>query len=210
MPKVPRRPSLERLKGLDPAVKIVQTATVIWRIYFRGGHHPTRWGELRHVGPTDARFDHHLGEKPTRQNRAVLYAADEPVTCFAEVFQQSRVINRWHKEPWLAGFEIVSPTQLLDLTGPFPTRAGASMGLMTGPRSVARNWARAFYEAYPELEGLYYPSSMHGNRPAIVLTDRIKAAGAIPVQPSFHRSLGDPGMLSVLKNVAHTLGYVLS
>ena len=200
MPKVPRKPSLERLEALDPDVKTVQSGLVVWRIYYRGGHHPTRWRDFRHVGPTDARFDHHLGDGPTPQDRAVLYAAEDPVTCFSEVFQKSRVVNRWHKEPWLVGFELARSIQVLDITGPFATRAGASMGLMTGPRSVSRNWARTFYDAYPELGGFYYPSSMHANRPAITLTDRAKVADVVPRQPSFHRALGDPAILSLLKN----------
>jgi hypothetical protein len=145
-----------------------------------------------------------------QQDRGVLYAAVDPVTCFAEVFQKTRVINRWHQEPWLVGFEIAAPILLLDLTGPFPTRAGASMGLMTGARSVSRNGAKGFYRAYPEIAGLYYPSSMHMTRPAMVLTDRASTAGVIPEQPSFHRSLGDPAILSLLKNAARVVGYVLN
>ena len=184
--------------------------TLAWRIYFRGGLHPTRWGDFRHVGPTDARFDHHLGKRATQQDRAVLYAAGDPTTCFAEVFQRTRVVNRWHKDPWLAGFHTAGQSPLLDLTGSFATRAGASMALMTGARSVSRNWARGFYDAYPETAGLVYPSSMHANRPAMVLTDRAEAAGIIPDQPSFHRALGDPALFSVLKNVARTLGYALA
>lgn len=210
MPKVPRTPSLERLKSLDRNVRNVPARSVIWRVYFRGGRHPTGWCDFRHVGPVDARFDHHLGDEPTEQARAVLYAAEDPVTCFAEVFQKTRVINRWHMEPWLVAFECGVGVRLLDLTGPFATRAGASMGLMTGPRSVARNWARGFYEAYPELAGLYFPSSMHANCPAMVLTDRAETAGVIAAQPSFHRSLGDPAILSLLKNAAWTLGFALS
>ena len=144
------------------------------------------------------------------QDRAVLYAADDPTTCFAEVFQRTRVLNRWHKDPWLVGFHTAGFSSLVDLTGSFATRAGASMALMTGARSVTRNWARGFYDAYPETEGLLYPSSMHANRPAMVLTNRAEAAGVIPVQPSFHRALGDPTLLGMLKNVAWTLGYALS
>jgi len=210
MPKVPRQPTIERLNNLTLEIRDLPTAALVWRIYYRGGRHPTRWGDFRNVGPTNARFDHYLGDEPAQQERAVLCSAGNPVTCFAEVFQQTRVINRWHKDPWLVGFEIAHPVRLLDLTGAFPTRAGASMGLMTGPRSVSRNWAQAFYEAYPEVAGLYYPSSMHANQPAMVLTDRAKHAGIVPTQPSFHRSLGDPAILTILKNAAHTLGYVLN
>ena len=209
MAKVPRRPSPAFLESLNPELRIVPAGTVIWRIYFRRGHHPTRWSDFRHVGPVDARFDHHVGTVPAWQERAVMYGACDPTTCLAEVFQKTRVINRRHREPWLVGFETDGPARLLDLTGTFPTRAGASMGLMTGPRSVARAWARAFHDSYPAIDGLYYPSSMHANRAANVLNERAREAGVIPDHASFHRSLGDPAILSILRNAAHALGYAL-
>lgn len=210
MPKVPRTPAPARLAALKPDVRVLPGGSPAWRIYFRGGRHPTRWGDFRHVGPTDARFDHHLGHRPAYQDRAVLHAADDPTTCFAEVFQRTRVVNRWHRDPWLVGFRTAAALSLLDLTGAFATRAGASMALMTGARSVSRNWARGFYDAYPQTVGLRYPSSMHANRPAMVLTDRAEAAGVVPPQPSFHRALGDPALLSLLKNVARSVGYALA
>ena len=210
MPKVPRTPEITRLDALKPDVHTLPTGAPVWRIYFRAGRHPTRWDHFRHAGPPAARFDHHLGQPATYQDRAVLYAACDPATCFAEVFQHTRVINRWHKEPWLVGFDTAVPLPLLDLTGSFTTRAGASMGLMTGARSTARNWARGFYDSYPATVGLRYPSSIHANRPAMVLTDRAEAAGATPGHPRFHRALGDPAILSLLKNIARTLGYAVS
>lgn len=210
MPKVPRTPEIARLDALKPDLHTLPAGSLAWRIYFRGGRHPTRWDHFRHAGPTAARFDHHLGRQATYQDRAVLYAAGDPATCFAEVFQNTRVINRWHREPWLVGFDTAAPLRLLDLTGSFATRAGASMGLMTGPRSVSRNWARGFYDAYAATLGLRYPSSMHANRPAMVLTDRAEAAGVIPEHPGFHRALGDPALLSLLKNIARTLGYAVA
>ena len=209
MSKVPRRPSPQLLESLDPEVRTVPAGSVIWRIYFRNSRHPTHWKDFRYVGPIDARFDHHVGNEPTRQNRAVMYGADDPTTCLAEVFQKTRVINRWHKEPWLVGFKTKNPVRLLDLTGTFATRAGASMGLMTGPRSVSRSWARAFHDSCPEVDGLYYPSSMHANRPAMVLTERAADVGVMPDQPSLHRALGDPVLLGILRNAAHELGYAL-
>lgn len=209
MPKVPRRPSPELLGSLEPEVRTVPAGALIWRIYFRGGLHPTRWKDFRYVGPIEARFDHHMGNEPARQDRAVLYGADDPITCLAEVFQRTRVMSRWHREPWLAGLETDKPMRLLDLTGAFPTRAGASMGLMTGSRSVSRTWARAFHDSFPEIDGLYYPSSMHANRPAMVLNERARDAGVMPDQTGFHRSLGDPAILSILRNAAHALGYAL-
>ena len=68
-------------------------------------------------------------------------------------------------------------------------------------------WSRAIYSAYPDIEGLYYPSSMAANRPAFALYER--AVSAIPRAPAFHRPLSDPTLLTLLRNVARDLGYVL-
>ena len=209
MPKVPRQPDLARLRGAEPDVHVLPRGAVLWRVYFRGGKHPTFWNEFRHVGPLDSRFDHHDGEEPDYQARSVLYAAGSPVTCLGEAFQKTRTIHRSALAGWLAGFELATDIELLDLMGGFATRAGASMGLMSGPRSVSRNWARGFYDAYPATQGLRYPSSMHANRTAVVLTDRAEAAGALPAQPGFHRALADPAILEILRNAAGELGYGL-
>ena len=212
MVKVPRAPDLEKLRTLDPPTKALPSGTRLWRLYYRGGNHPTSWCDFRHVGPVDARFDHHLPDKhgnAAAQNRAILYAAVHPFTCLAEAYQQTRTINRWHKQPWLVAFEITKKINLLDLTGPFATQSGASMGLMSCARSVARRWAQGYYEAYETLSGLCYPSSMHANVTALVLTDRAEAVGVLPAVPRFHRALADPAMLSIIRNAARTLGYAI-
>jgi hypothetical protein len=81
------------------------------------------------------------------------------------------------------------------------------MALMVGPRAVARRGAQAFYEAYPDVQGLYYPSSMYTNAPAIALNERAVAAGAMPRLPGFHRALADNALLTVIRNVARDIGY---
>ena len=63
------------------------------------------------------------------------------------------------RNPGLVGFGADKPMRLPDFTGTLPTRAGASMGLMTGLRSESRTWARAFHGSWPEIDDLYYPSS---------------------------------------------------
>ena len=210
MAKVPRLPSAAVLGTLVPAVATLASGALVWRLYFRAGRYPTRWNDFRHVGPAaSARFDHHEGKAPTGQDRAVLYAAEDPTTCFAEVFQRTRVIGRRHAAPSLVAFETAAAVRLLDLTGGFPTRAGASMALMTSPRPVARNWARAFYEAWPDLAGLCYPSGMYANRRQFVFNERARASGFLPPRPAFHRALEDPSLLPVLKKIAADLGYAL-
>ena len=153
MPKVPQQPDLDRLNSTDPEWHPVEPGDELWRVYFRSGDHPSRWNQFRTFGPTDARFDHQLADQPDT-SRAVMYLALSPVTCLAEVFQKTRTIHRTHRKPALVGFAMTSSLKLLDLTGMFPTRLGASMGLMTGARSVGRNWARGLYAAYPEAQGL--------------------------------------------------------
>lgn len=206
MAKFPEPPAAEVLAKIAPELKRIEAGETFWRLYFRGGSHPTFWNSFRSFGPTGARFDHQLSP-PRVQVRRILYCAAEGPTCLAEVFQDTRVIDRSARDPWLAAFELVEPLDLLDLTGSWPTRAGASMALSTGPRSRVRRWAQAIYPAYPVADGIYFPSSMHGNRPAIALWER--GAGAIPPLPVFHRPLLDPALLPVLSRVARELGYGL-
>lgn len=214
MPKLPRSPSVAHLKRIDPDFQELPVGTRLWRVYFRGARHPTTWSAFRCVSPGEGgRFDHHLPDEdgePQEQSRGILYAAMNAMTCFAEVFQKARNIDRWKGDPWLVAFDLASPLVLLDLTGAFVTRSGASMALMAGPRPVARRWSQGFYEAYPQIQGLYYPSSMHGNASAVALYERVGKIGAIPPQPSFHRALADAAMLTVIRNAARTLGYRLT
>lgn len=178
---------------------------VLWRIYYRGGSYPTAWNRFRQWGPLPtARFDHH--ESPARrQTRGILYGASRVYTCFAEVFQETRTIERSRKRPWLVGFELTHNVSLLDLTGAWPTKAGASMAINSGRRDRARAWSRRVYGDYQAIEGLYYASSMDGNRPAVALYER--AHGALPVRPLFHRSLADPGLNGAVARAALLFNY---
>ncbi len=187
--------------------RIVRAGDLYWRIYFRAGPHPSVWNGFRTFGPlTSARFDPHL--PPERdQDRAVLYAAAEIATCIAEFFQDTRRINRSRRSPWLSGFALKREITLLDLTGTWPTAAGASMAINSGRRSTARLWSQAIYRDYPRIEGLYYGSSMHANRPAIALYER--AASALPAGPTFDRPLLDPHLEPSLKRIATRLRYDL-
>ena len=186
--------------------------TILARVYFTAGRHPTRWNEFRHYGPTNARFDHQVlnaRNEPFEQDRSVFYCATDAKTCLAEVFQETRVIDRSRKAPWLVVFELARGVTLVDLTASYPTRAGASMAINSRSRVRARAWAQAFYQAYPKLQGIYYASSMHGNAPAVALTDRVEAAAVLPTHPMFNRALTDDAMLDPLKYCAADLRYGL-
>lgn len=209
MAKFPR-PDPATVRATAPDVKTLAQGTLLARVYASAGNHPTRWNQFRHFGPANSRFDHHLPGRNGQarvQDRAVLYCAVSAVTCLAEVFQQTRRIDRVRGAPWLAVFEFARPVRLLDLGGAWPTRAGASMAINTGSRVRAREWAQCFYEAFDDLDGIHYASSMHANQSAIVLNDR--AAQALAPHPEFNRALADDAMLDVLKHAAAELGYGL-
>ncbi|MEA3276661.1 MAG: hypothetical protein U9Q81_15475 [Pseudomonadota bacterium] len=165
---------------------------------------------MRTVGPTTARFDHQppdVAGNSKGQTRAIQYLALDGITPLAKVFQDTRVIDRAARSPWLVAYELAAELTLLDLTGTYPTRAGASMLINCGSRPRARAWSRVFYEAYPQIHGLYYASCMQENSPSLALYER--AAGAIPAQPSFHRALSDQALRLTLRNAAVKLNYFL-
>ncbi len=206
MAKFPEPPSAAELAGVALEIRTLAAGTRLWRIYFNSGRHPTFWDTFRSFGPTRSRFDHHL-PPPRTQERSIFYGAVAGSTCLAEVFQQTRVIDRTVSGPWLVGFDLREALELLDLTGTWPTRAGASMAMASGPRPRAQRWTRAIYEAYPQVHGLYYPASMAANRPSVALYER--AFDAVPAEPVFHRALADPALLGLLNRNARDLGYGL-
>lgn len=207
MAKLPNPPA--DLAAVPPDLLRLPVRTELWRLYKRGGPHPVLWNTFRAFGPLrTARFDHHLPDEndgPVAQERMTYYAAREIATCLAEFFQDTRTISRDADEVSLVGFGLAQDLTLLDLTGLWPTQAGASMALSSGPRSRCRTWSRAIYDAYPEVQGLHYGSSMHANRSTVVFYER--AQPAMPSRPLFNRSLNDPALWRDLDRVARQLGY---
>src|SRR5215204_4756595 len=101
----------------------------------------------------------------------------------------------------------VEDISLLDLSGKWPTVAEASANINSEPRPRCRRWSRAIYDAYPDLMGLRYASSMNGNEPAVALYER--ASKAIPRLPLFNRPLSDAPLLVPIERIAAELGYDL-
>lgn len=136
-----------------------------------------------------------------------MYGGILALTCLAEVFQDARSIDRSRHQPWLVGYVLTRDIALLDLTGNWPTRAGASMAITTGRRDRARRWSLRIYEDYPSIEGLWYGSSMDANRPAVALYER--ARSALPPRPVFHRAVADPALDSLVASAARQFNYQL-
>ena len=212
MAKFPNSPGVEALTRHDPATCVLAAGTKLARVYFSRGSHPQAWDQLRYFGPLNSRWDHHVPDvagHPRAQERGIYYAARDAKTCLAEVFQATRRIDRVFQAPWLVVFETLATLKLLDLTGDFPTRMGASMAIHSGSRGRARGWARDLYEAYPEIQGILYAASMHGGQHAIALNERALKEPLFPAHPLFHRALADDVMVDTLKHAASGLGYAL-
>ena len=80
--------------------------------------------QFRAWGPTDARFDHQF-PPPSLHAREILFGAIGPqagLTAVAEVFQDTRDVERSRKGARLVAFDTIVELQLLDLMGTWPTR----------------------------------------------------------------------------------------
>lgn len=217
MAKFPEPPPAEVLAAIGPDIRALPAGTAIGRIYRSGGPHPATWDGFRRWGPTGSRFDHHLPDAtgaPRAQERGILYgaprltpAANALAICAAEVFQDGRVIDTRRGDPAFVVFATRRELRLLDLTGFWPLRAGASQALAAGRRDRARRWSVACHAAFPTIDGLLYRASMGGGEPAVALYER--AADALPAAPLVHRLLADPLLRARVARAAAVTGYAL-
>jgi hypothetical protein len=201
-------PSVTALLAIVPTIRVLPAGGVLFRIYFRGGSYPTTWDGFRSYGPTGSRFDHHPPPKRIHPTRSILYASDDGQTALAEVFQATRTIHRAADSPALASFILTRDLALLDLTSTWTTSAGGSMAIHSGSHLRARDWSRAIYSAYPNVEGLWYASSMNALQPAFALYER--ARSALPTATPVDEPLTNPALAGSLTRVARNLGYALT
>jgi RES domain len=197
---------------LEPAIRTIPSDSRVARVYYSRSRHALQWDEFRHFGPLNSRWDHHLLDAagtPVTQKRSIYHAATDAKTCLAEFFQHTRRIDRAAQSPWLVVFELAQSLDLIDLTGDFATRMGASMEIHSGTRARARRWACDLYEAFPTAHGILYASSMNGGAPALAVSDRAEKHGIFPEHPLLHRALADDVLLDTLKDAADKLGYAL-
>ena len=201
-PKVPRTPPGHLVKEPDD---IVDYTAMVWRIHRTQGQHVLPWNALRTYGPLPSmRWDPHPGPHPTPTTIGVLYAATDIATSLAEVYQTTRVVDTHTGAPTLTAWQPTRPVRLLDLSGTWLLRNSASAALLAAPRSTCRRWACAIHSTWPDLDGLYAPSTMTG-RPNIVLWNN--AIDSIPALPSFSRPLGHPLIWSITQASAAQIGY---
>ncbi|PRZ42520.1 RES domain-containing protein [Antricoccus suffuscus] len=209
MAKLPAPPSVDELRQNEP--KFYQLEGVLWRIHFLTAAHPSVWDGFRYFGPLPSgRFDPQPAGAAAISSEGVAYVARDIATALAEVFQvggsmsRRRTINTVRRSPYLTGFTVTRPMTLLDLTEVWPVSIGASHAINTGRKDVTRAWARAFREAWPDSDGLYYSSSMTG-RPCATLFN--PARSALPVAPDLSRGLRDDALYRTIRAAALEIGY---
>lgn len=122
----------------------------------------------------------------------------------------ARTIDRFRGDPYLTGLRFTRELRLLDLAadsvGAWPTRAGGTFALSTGPHSITQRWARRITEAFPDLDGLRYNSRFAGG-PCVALFVPIMAA--MPTRPAISLPLTHPGLALRIGGAAQRLGYLL-
>jgi RES domain len=213
LPEPPDPAVLASVLRPDEDIVAVHPATRLVRIFAASGPYQQQWNSFRRTGPLPhARFDTHppgpRGGPTDAAGHGVLYFGLSVRTSIAEVFQDTSVVDRSTRKPHLAVFRPTRTLRLLDLVGLWPTRAGASQEISSGPRERTQAWARAIRTAHPELDGLWYRSSMDSGNPAVCLWDP-PAGSAIPPHPDVFVQLDHPGLDVPLARVCDDLNYTL-
>lgn len=210
MVKLPRPPQPAELVARAPltgALHTVDTEVILWRIHYTLGAHVVAWNQPRRWGPARGRFDPHQLPPGVDAQRGVLYVGDQIPVVLAEVFQHTRRVDVTAGAPWLTGLRLTRTVSLLDLTGLWPTRAGASQAIAAGPRPQAQAWARVIADTWPDLDGLWYRSSMHGRGHCAALWSL--SVDAIPDTPLLSVPLAHPALWDALAHACERLGYRL-
>ncbi|MBP2472679.1 hypothetical protein JOF53_001551 [Crossiella equi] len=197
----------------DEDLTEVHRTTRLVRIFAAGGRHPQRWSSFRTVGPLPhGTFDTQPRSEdgaPNRDNeQGVLYFALSLRTSVGEVFRSHSAVDRQTRSPHLVMLRPKRALRLLDLTGPWPARFGASPDLSHAEPEVTQAWARAIREAAPELDGLWYRSNLDSGDPAICLWDP-PAASVLPPAPDVLLPLAHQGLTGQLAQACEELGYEL-
>lgn len=210
--RLPGPPPVAELRAIgigDDEYRVVSAEVLWWRVHRTTGDHVLAWNAFREHGP-HLRFDPHPPPAGHHPGVGVWYGASAPTPALAEAFQLARTIDRFRGDPYLTGLRFTRGVRLLDLAadsaGAWPTRAGGTFALSTGPHSITQRWARRITEAFPELDGLRYNSRFAG-QPCIALFT--PAASAMPARPVLSLPLTHPGLALRTAGAAQRLGYLV-
>ncbi len=104
-------------------------------------------------------------------------------------------------------FALARPVLVVDVTGGWVLRVGGNSAICSGERAQARKWSRAFHEAWPDIEGICYRSSLNADWIAYALYER--ARDALPKIPLLNVPLTTSRMATLVANAALETRYEL-
>lgn len=207
---LPPPPSIAELAGLGVRPKELLTwkqRAVVWRVHATVGAHVLPWNAHRTWGPV-LRFDQHPLPVADHPAHGIWYGAADPRGALAEVFQETRVIDRHADAKFLTGLRFTRPLRLLDVGGigggTWITRVGGHHALDSAPHALSQEWARAIYTAFDDLDGVAYRGRFAGH-PCLALFER--TANAFPANPVLSLPLSHPGLAGRIATAALDLGY---
>lgn len=201
-PKVPRTPPAELVH--EPG-DILTVRPLLWRIHRTQGSHVLAWNQLRTFGPIPTMRYDPQPEPAGTSMEGVLYTATSLATALAETFQVARVVDSRSFGPQVSAWAPTRNLRLLDLTGGWALRNGAAFALATAPKSTCRGWARQIRATWPDLDGLWTPSTMTGDTNVVLWNP---ARTSLPAAPEFSRPLAEPTLHAIANQITRgELGY---
>ncbi len=204
-------PAAEELRDLDLRREEVigLPSEIVWRVHATAGEHVLPWNFPRTWGPV-LRFDHHRRPLGIHPETGIWYGAADPRGAFAEVFQETRLIDRFHGTPYLTASRFTRKVRLLDVggigKGTWMIRAGAQFALDSAPHRIAQQWARAIHAAYGDIDGIAYRGRFAGG-PCVALFER--GGDALSDRPELSLPLSHPGLHAGIATAALELGYTV-
>ena len=200
-PKVPTAPA--GALTCEPA-DVLSIRPTLWRIHRVRGAHVPPWNGFRTFGPLlSARYDPHPEPTADHPGFGITYAATDLTTSVAEVFQSSRTVTITD-DLALTAWSPTRDLHLLDLTGTWALRNGAAQALSAARRPTCRAWSAAIRSTWPDLDGLWAPSTMTG-LPIVALYE--PAADSFPDTPAFTRPLDTPMIWTLIKDAGESINY---
>ena len=191
-------------RSVQPIVHALLAGERLLRIYTPGEWSNTALTFRRRGGPR-LRFDHHCdpGQNPDDQSRGIHDSAPTLEGCLVEVFGDDGLISTQDRR--LGSLLVQRSLQLHDLRGDGAWKVGATQAICScSSRALSQEWARYFYGAYPELDGLIYGNA-HNGADAVALFER--ADGALKMEHDL--ALADPRLRSRLLAAAEEVQLVL-
>lgn len=168
--------------------------------------HPTAWNQHRSYGPlVTARYDSWPPPAQQWPGEGVGYFRTTIAACVAEVYQDGRAVNPRLGGRYLTGFIPSRELRLLDLTGPWPIRVGASHAINSGPKDRTRRWANALHAAFPDADGVLYI----GVAGIACVALWLPPAEVFPGYPSLSRPLADPSLRPHLADACAQIAFKL-